>query len=328
MTRFATMGGEFALVFAADEGFALPLAVAMRSALAKLSRAVPVDVFVIDNGLSASSRGRVRTAIEGVLGDRQLRWVAPPAERLADIVISDARFTPASYSRLLAADLVPEHTQRLVYLDSDVLVMRDLAPLFTVSLGDAPVGAVRDFAIPSTDHELSGVRESPTPRPYFNAGVLVIDVSRWRSLGVTDQALHYAAVGSEPLPLVDQDALNAVVRSWHELDYRWNVQQVIFWGDRRPRSPFSDDVYRQRRDLVSGAAVLHFVGGPKPWHPLCTLPGTTAWVRTMVQTGWYSRGRTIAWVLRYLRVRARHRLGTARREWPRQLRRESYRESV
>jgi lipopolysaccharide biosynthesis glycosyltransferase len=150
---------------------------------------------------------------------------------------------------------------------------------------------------------------------YFNAGVLVIDVSRWRSSGLTDKALDYAAAGTEPLPLVDQDALNAVVDRWHELDYQWNVQQILFWGERRPQSPFGDDLYRQRQDLYGAAAVLHFVGGPKPWHPLCTLPGTTAWVSTMIRSGWYPRTKAAAWLFRYIRSRARYWLGTTRRRW-------------
>jgi lipopolysaccharide biosynthesis glycosyltransferase len=309
------IGSELALVFAADERFALPLAVAMRSALATLSPAVFVELYVLDNGLSESSRNRLLRVVDGVGRGNQLRWISVPAERLANIVITDSRFTPASYSRLFAAELVPEHIQRVVYLDADVLVRRDLSPLFTTELGDAPAGAVRDFAIPSTAHELSGVRDRSHPRTYFNAGVLVIDVPRWRKVGLTDQALKYAAASSEPLPLVDQDALNAVVENWHELDYKWNLQQIIFWADRRPRSGFGDDLYRQRWDLYRAAAVLHFVGGPKPWHRLCTLPGTTAWVRTMIRTGWHPPSKALAWLLRYLRSRARYWLGTIRRRW-------------
>jgi lipopolysaccharide biosynthesis glycosyltransferase len=308
-------GSRFALVFAADEGFALPLAVAMRSALASLTRPVAVDVYVLDNGLSAGSRARLRKVADATRRGTELRWLSVPAARLANIVIADPRFTAASYARLFAAELVPENVERVVYLDADVLVRQDVSPLFTIDLGDAAVGAVRDFGIPTTAHELSGVRERLRPRTYFNAGVLAIDVRRWRQLGLTSGALSYAEAGSEPPPLVDQDALNAVVDSWHELDARWNVQQILFWEDRRPRSPYADDLYRRRSDLYRGAAVLHFVGGPKPWHPACTLPGATAWVRTMMRTGWHSRSDASAWLLRYLASRARYCVGTMLRRW-------------
>jgi lipopolysaccharide biosynthesis glycosyltransferase len=317
----SAMESKVALVFAADEGFALPLAVTMGSALGKLHPAAVVEVCVLDNGLSESSRARLSKVVDRVRRGQEVRWLSVPAHRLAKVAVPDARFTSASYSRLLAPELVPGHIERVVYLDSDVLVRRDLSPLFTIELGDAPVAGVRDFIIPTTAHELSGVREPGQSEPYFNAGVLVIDLPRWRDAALGEHALQYAATG-DALPLVDQDALNAVVTSWHELDYRWNVQEALFWGDRRPRSAFGDDLYHQRWDLYRSAAVLHFAGGPKPWDRLCTLPGTTAWVRTMTRIGWHRRLEGMGLLGRYLRSRVRYWFGTSRRRWgPRLLRR-------
>jgi lipopolysaccharide biosynthesis glycosyltransferase len=308
-----------ALVLAADEGFALPLAVATHSALANLSPGVPVELYVLDNGLSESSRTRLVEVVDRSRRGQRLHWISVPTERLADIVISDNRFTAASYSRLFAAELVREQVKRVVYLDVDVLVRGDLSPLFSVELDGAPFGAVLDFGIPSTANDLSGVRERSNPRPYFNAGMLVIDVPRWKQAGLTARALEYASTGTA-LPLVDQDALNAVAGEWHQLSYRWNFQQTLFWGERRPRSATTDSLFEQRWALYRDAAVVHFVGGPKPWHPLCPLPGTTPWVRAMVSTRWHRRDRALAFVLGYLRRRARYRLGTAGRDWGARLR--------
>ena len=311
---------ESALVFAADEGFALPLAVAMHSALATLSPAASAEVYVLDNGLSEASRTRLLEVVKRVRRGQPLNWISVPTERLANIVITDERFTGASYSRLVAAELVDEHVQRVVYLDVDVLVKRDISPLFTAGLDGAPFGAVLDFGIPDTANEQSGVRERASPRPYFNAGVLVIDVPRWKDAGLTAQALDYAAAGSE-LPLVDQDALNAVAADWHELGCEWNFQQTLFWEDRRPRSAITDGLYEQRWALYRAAAVLHFVGGPKPWHRLCTLPGTSAWAQAMLRTRWHPAWKALAWLLRHVRARTRHRLGTTSRRWSARLRR-------
>jgi lipopolysaccharide biosynthesis glycosyltransferase len=140
-------------------------------------------------------------------------------------------------------------------------------------------------------------------------------VPRWRDAGLTELALKYAAEGVKPLPWVDQDALNAVVGEWCELDFRWNFQQILFWDERRPRSEFTDELHSRRWDLFRAASIVHFVSAPKPWHRHCTLPGTAAWIRTMTRTGWHSRGEALVWLLRYLRDQARYRLGTTRRQW-------------
>jgi lipopolysaccharide biosynthesis glycosyltransferase len=86
---------------------------------------------------------------------------------------------------------VPAHIHRAVYLDSDVLVQADLSPLFTLGLDGAAVAGVRDLMITTTDHPSSGVRERDRSRPYFNAGVLVIDLGTWRDSGVGERLLTH-----------------------------------------------------------------------------------------------------------------------------------------
>ena len=179
--RLVTASG-LALVFAADDRFARPMAVAMHSALRRLSSGITTELYVLDNGISSASRERLQRAVQSAAG-KTISWIPVPAERLVDH-LGAAHLTSTAYARLLIPDLLPAHVRRVIYLDGDVLVRRDLSPLFHVELGDAPVAAVRDFAIGSTTHDWSGVRESAVPRPYFNSGLLVIDVARWRSMEV------------------------------------------------------------------------------------------------------------------------------------------------
>ena len=314
----SVIGSEYAIVFAADEGIAQGLAVAMYSALANLRRSVRPAIYVLDNGLSETSRARVRKLVDAARRSNELRWIRIPTERLGPVT-DDCHFTPASYSRLLIPELVPGHVRRAVYLDADVLVMRDLSPLFSVELGGALVGAVRDYFTGSTVDEQSGVRERTHPRPYFNAGLLVIDVAGWRGTGLAEQAMRYARTGNEPLRWADQDALNAVVESWHELDYRWNVQQrptSLFAADFvRTYTPTEERIYRERWNLYRAAAVLHFIGRTKPWSYTCNTAGTTAWVRTLMRSGWYAPVEALIWLVRWYGPRLRYRLGTAKRRW-------------
>jgi lipopolysaccharide biosynthesis glycosyltransferase len=300
----------FALAFAADENFAEALAVAVRSALVNLSPAVAAEVYVLDNGISERSRARLARVVRAARRDADLRWIRIPSERLAHLPVPD-HLTRSTYSRLLIPDVIPAHVRRVVYLDADILVRGDLSPLFTTGLGDAPIGAVRDFVTGSTEHEDPGVRESADRRPYFNAGVLVIDVARWRRTGLADRALEYAAARSEPVRSGDQDSLNATVDSWHELDYRWNLQHASFFGAQGPPAEeLGGRLYGRRRELYREAAVLHFTARPKPWHGSCVCPGTAAWVRSLVRASWYTPPEAAIWLSRFCAQRARYWLGT------------------
>ncbi|MBN1529274.1 MAG: glycosyltransferase family 8 protein [Thermoleophilaceae bacterium] len=283
------MGSSLALVFASDEGFARPLAVAMHSALGHVSPTLAVEVYVLDNGIGNESRRRLRRAAAG----REIRWIRVPPDRLVEHRGAE-HFTSTSYARLLIPELLPRHVRRAVYLDGDVLVTGDLSPLFELELGNAPFAAVRDYAIGSTDRE----------RPYFNAGVLAMDLERWRQTGLAERALAYADAQTEPLFWGDQDALNAVAESWHELDLRWNVQATVLRDIENTRTDLTDRLSRQRDDLCRTAAVLHFAGYHKPWIPRASPPATMRWARALRRSGWYGPGEYLRWIAPLLGKRA------------------------
>jgi lipopolysaccharide biosynthesis glycosyltransferase len=272
------MGRVPALVLGADDNYAQGLAVALHSALEHLS--IRPSVHVLDNGLSGSSRDRLARIVP------EAQWVKIDSDRLASFATAN-RLGSASYARLLAPELVP--ADRIVYLDCDLIVRGDLSELFTMELR-APVAAARDFYITSTDHKTSGARREQ-PRPYFNAGVLVIDVQAWQAAGITNRALAYAA---EVLPpFADQDALNATVDEWDTLDPRWNVQHWNLPLSRRQRQTPEWALYRD-------GAILHFVG-PNPWEASCMTRGTIGWVRALVRSGFYSPlelGWLVPWLAR------------------------------
>jgi lipopolysaccharide biosynthesis glycosyltransferase len=302
-SRSQDADGGLALVFAVDEGFARPLAVAMHSALEHLSPSLAPEIYVLDNGVSNRSRDRLRRTALRVAG-REIRWIRVPSERLVDHH-GLRHVTSTSYARLLIPELLPANVRRAIYLDGDLLVKSDLSPLFQVELGDAPFAAVRDFVIGSTAHEASGVREPLVSRPYFNAGVLAIDVALWRSTGFAERALAYARAATRTLIFADQDAMNAVAEKWRELDLRWNVQlELLHHIEEIPRTDLTYRLSREREDLYRGAAVLHFTGAVKPWNPWVTAPGATLWARALRRSGWYTPAEYLRWLVPWLSKRA------------------------
>jgi lipopolysaccharide biosynthesis glycosyltransferase len=301
---------ESALVFAADEGFAQPTAVAMYSALRHLAPVPEVGIYVLDNGIVPPSRERLQKVAHRA-GGSKIRWLDVPPDRLVEHQ-GRQHLTSTAYARLLIPELLPPHIGRAVYLDGDILVTDDLLPLFKVPLDGAPFGAVKDFHVPTTDSERSSIRELAEPKPYCNTGVLVIDPVQWRGEGFTERALAFARSTPEPLPFADQDAMNAVANRWRELDFRWNVQVLsMYWPD-LPGSELKEWLIRHRDELYRDAAVLHFGGVPKPWQPwsFATSRGKSAWVHALIRSGWHTPAQSLRWSSHWL---VRRGLDAARR---------------
>jgi lipopolysaccharide biosynthesis glycosyltransferase len=287
-----------ALVFASDENHARALAVAVHSALDHLSAPEATEIYILEDGIADSSRDRVVRLVDAA--GAALQWVEVPEARLSmlESALPSAsqpntahHTTRVSWARVLIPELLPSYIRRAVYLDNDVLVRRDLSPLFELDLGGAALAAVGDFAVASEPHPLWG----DSAGRYFNSGVLVIDVERWRSASLASRVLAHASAQTRPFPYADQDALNAVVEDWCELSPEWNVQQGFLW-----RPALTESLSRQRKTLYDRAAILHFTGASKPWHSDSTAPGTTKWVRELLRSGWYTRIESGIWFAGWL----------------------------
>ncbi|MEV4492474.1 glycosyltransferase family 8 protein [Micromonospora coxensis] len=171
-----------------------------------------------------------------------------------------AYLSPAMYLRLLVPAALPAEVRRVLYLDCDTMCTNSLAPLFEVDMGGVPVGAVRDpfnrrlldmGGIPG----LATYRDLDPYGHYFNSGVLLIDVDRWKECEVTERSLAYLGRHAHESRYPDQDALNyAVYDNWLRLPKRWN--DLMAW---RLEPEFGGK--------LSDSAVIHPAGPIKPWQP-------------------------------------------------------------
>jgi len=172
------------------------------------------------------------------------------------------------YERLLMPEILAGEVERFIYLDGDLLVLDDIARLWRLPLDGMIVAAVQDLAVPvvSSPMGLRRYRElglSPQA-PYFNAGVYIVDVEAWCGHGVTAATLDYLERYEGSINLMDQDALNAVIKNrWKPLDYRWNLTASLAGRDHfQPRDVDSGRL----AEAVADPAIVHFSGYMKPWN--------------------------------------------------------------
>jgi lipopolysaccharide biosynthesis glycosyltransferase len=171
------------------------------------------------------------------------------------------RFSRAVFRRLFLDQILPAHFERIVSVDSDMLIVRDgLKRLETFDLGDKPLAAaydmifLMDFKGDALARRFQRARRSlglALDTPYFNAGLIAIDRAAWRAEKVTERVTQALRDHPERFAFVEQDALNATLKgNFAPLSPRFN-----FMGDF-----FLLDLERRLEPMV-----LHFVNAPKPW---------------------------------------------------------------
>ncbi len=200
-----------------------------------------------------------------------------------------SHLTAATLLRLQLPSVLKD-IDRVVYLDCDLVVLKDITPLYDTDLLDFPLAACLDFWLTGAPpfappivgwgvgewHKfLSEVVWIADHRAYFNAGVLVMDLKRFRNTGLIHAAEEFLEQTNYKTVYVDQDALNHVVNgAFVRLDSRWNVL-----GNRS-----ETDFNNADREIAASASrshsdpwIIHYAGPYKPWS--CEGRRITLWNR-------------------------------------------------
>lgn len=282
------------------------------SALRCLRPSVPVCVHVLDGGISALNRGRLERVARRARRDVHLNWILPPPDLLKGLQ-GDQHISVATYLRLFLPTLLPD-VSRVLYLDCDTIVCDDLSELYYVDLNDHALAAARDFAVSTVSSSWSGLRNDPklpwpSDTPYFNAGVVVMDLEKWRTLGLTQKILDYGAEHKGKLKHCDQDMFNAILADdWEPIESQWNVQNGLFKLEKLQPHPFVDELRSVRPRLMKAAAIVHFTGPHKPHRSWFKHPFSLRWGAAFFRSGWLPSGAAFLWLIRWGLRGARERL--------------------
>lgn len=182
-----------------------------------------------------------------------------PNVALPPNVATSDRIPKAAYYRVLVDQLlVGQPVQRVLYLDVDMVNTGRLRSLYATDLGTKLIGAVADGGDLGRFAKMN-LAHVPHER-YFNSGMLLIDVARWRAEHVAQQVLAYAQANVKLCRYHDQDALNAILHDqWQPLHPRYNAQTNIMLG---ATQRFSKKVLQSVRQHP---VLVHFCGHQKPW---------------------------------------------------------------
>lgn len=159
-------------------------------------------------------------------------------------------YSKTTYFRLFIAEMFPEY-DKAIYIDSDTVVLGDVAEVYAFELGENYVGAVREQVMIQTDvygtyvEKVLGIDRNE----YFNAGMLVINCRQFRAQHVLDQFVELLHVYNFVVTQ-DEDYLNLICKNnvfW--LPQQWNTE--VFGTIDYPEEFFG---------------VLHYIMVSKPWH--------------------------------------------------------------
>lgn len=241
---------EIPIFFAVDDGYCPFLAVAIQSMIDNASPENHYSIKVLNTDISRENKDKIskykreNISIEFVDLNYYIR-------KVKDKLYTRDYYSKTTYFRLFIPNLYPQY-DKVLYLDSDIVILDDIAKLFDTDLGDNLVAAAPDDVIQfhpvfqTYAEKVVGVADY---RRYFNAGVLLMNLHQLRRFKFQEKFV-YLLDKIKFSVAQDQDYLNRLCKGRVKLlDRVWN------------RMPIEDPKIR-----AEDVKLVHYNLAFKPWH--------------------------------------------------------------
>jgi lipopolysaccharide biosynthesis glycosyltransferase len=248
-----------ACVFSIDDAYVTPFKVFFHSLEATCSLPKDIAIYILHtDSLSQHSIGLLLSFLSNY--NREPIFLDASHHVPDNLPIKDTdHVSTATFYRLFIANILPHDVDLAVYLDADMLALRSADFLFSRPVSNL-VAAV-DHCTPINGLRLWG----DCGGEYFQAGVLVIPLKKWRDHHLAERFLRVINDERDRIQWWDQDVLNlALSGEFTRLPIWFNVCDSVV--ETLPHE-----------ELDQNAIIIHFSGNSKPWSWYHPSPYTDQW---------------------------------------------------
>lgn len=185
----------------------------------------PLEVWIVDDGISKRNKLKLESSLDPDM--ITLFWIKSKAAIPRDMELPlDRNSYPLNiFMRIFIPYFVPQNYQKVLYMDVDMILTRDISELWKTDISQHIIAAVTDSTAVYIKNNVKNYRELNLPgdAKYFNSGLLLINTQKWRDEDLSRKVIHTVNANRKHTEFSDQYGLNVnLVNKWLELDPLWN----------------------------------------------------------------------------------------------------------
>lgn len=252
------------VVVASDNNYASILGCSLCSLYINNMNVDSIFVYVINDNIS-NENIKVLNKITDKYG-RKIIYIEPP--NISEKIAVKGTLNVSTYYRLFLCSLIDKEIEKVLYLDCDTLVIGDLSKLWNLEMKNKWIAGVLDitgqYARESVELKKTDV--------YVNAGVLLINLKRWREEQIELKFSKYLASKNGTVEYNDQGVINHVCKGKKIIInpcYNYTVPYNRYMRSDLIKITGYDEFY-SAEDLKLAREhpiIVHFAGYPfnRPW---------------------------------------------------------------
>ena len=265
------------IVAACDDNYVQHLAVMLCSLLENTKKKNIIQINIIDGGISQENKHKINNFIQNKY-NTDVKYLKIDHKIYNRFPIS-YHFTHTIYYRISIPLLFDSSVNKVLYLDSDIIVKDDVSKLWDIDLSNYFLAAVESPNVKRNYCDLNMSKNSK----YFNSGVLLINLQKWRQHNITEKTIEFIAKNQDKITWWDQDSLNSVLcNKWLPLPLRWNQQSSFFEQQSYLQNKNNSDFI----DAINNPAIIHFSSLRKPWEYISRHPHKKEYFYYLSLTPW------------------------------------------
>jgi len=277
------------IVYASDKNYGPIMGISVISLLEN-NKSERICLHFLDGGIDGEDKRRIEELC-GVYGMPRPHWMpSDDISRELRMKVNCDRGSLSQFARIFVSRHIDESIDRILSLDCDTIVRKSLRELWDLNLKDKTAAVLKDAF---SKHYRANIALAPDDI-IFNAGVMLIDLKRWRERDIEGRILDFIRLRRGFVEKCDQGALNsALSRDCLCFSPEFNAVTIFFdftyremLSYRKPPDYYmEEEVIRAAEDPI----IVHYTASflsKRPWMKNCMHPWAGEWLKYKEMSPW------------------------------------------
>lgn len=261
------------IVYTTNDGFVPQVATCMCSVYENNKDVKDLNIYVVALNMSEKYKKTLREVAKKY---KRKCTIVPldDIRSLFDFDVDTLGWHVSVLARFFFDKLLPKSVEKVIYLDGDTVCLRSLKELWNIDMSKNVIAgslaptkrtrAIEELGLTSKD-------------PYINAGVLLINLKKWREEKTGERIIDYYRKHNGKLSANDQDAINGTLRQEIKVikpkfNYYTSYIYYPYKSLKKFQAPYKFIPKEWYDESKKEPVIIHYLGEERPWRKGCKHP--------------------------------------------------------